>query len=170
MIIFRCTQKLLTELHFNKQNLKDPGEGFLGSWFANLFRIERRKCVLFTNDRTLYSVLLYGLKKPDFDALGQRFTSGLLANLKNDGFPPEQVASIGMTCQKVSWGVTNNRRVLGSMNDMILTTKYMVAVYRQPIEQEIAQLNHELNRTPMSMLKRIVAIDEMRAALEHWRP
>ena len=96
MIIFRCTQKLLAELHLQKQKLEDPGNGFLGSWFANLFRLERRKCVLFTNDRTLYSVLLYGLRKPDFEALGQRFTKQLLSNLKTDGFPPELVTSIGM--------------------------------------------------------------------------
>ena len=121
MIIFRCTQKLLAELHLQKQKLEDPGNGFLGSWFAILFRLERRKCVLFTNDRTLYSVLLYGLRKPDFEALGQRFTKQLLSNLKTDGFPPELVTSIGMTCQKASWSATNSRSVLGSMNDMIFT-------------------------------------------------
>ena len=170
MIVFRCTQKLLKELRLSKSELGEPDEGFLGSWFANLFRVKRRKGVIFTNDRTLYSVLLFGLKKPDFDALGQRFVSGLIANLRRDRFSSETVASIGMACYPVSWGATNNRRVLGSMSGMVQISKYILSAKREEIEDAIALLNHSHNRTPMSALKLVRAIDEMRAALDGWSP
>jgi len=155
MIVFRGTQKLLKELRIKKADLVDPGDGVLGSWFANLFRIERRKCVLFTNDRTLYSVLLFGLRKPDFDSLGMRYRDGLIANLQAAGLPAEQVASIGMACRPVAWGATNSRSVLGSMNDMISITKYMVATKRHETEEEwVFRLNSAThfgsNRPPIS--------------------
>jgi hypothetical protein len=60
-----CTQKLLAEI---PDRLIDPsasGE----SWHANLLRIDRRKCVLFTHDATLYSVFVPGLKKAEFERL-----------------------------------------------------------------------------------------------------
>lgn len=60
MRILYCTQKLLKEL--NVLPLSDPGEVSssegLGNWYANLLRIERRKCLLFTNEKTLYSFLV----------------------------------------------------------------------------------------------------------------
>lgn len=168
MITIRCTQKLLKKLNLRKDELPDPEDGFLGSWFANLFRLERRKSVLFTNDRTRYSVLLFGLMKHDFDSLGQRFISGLIDNLKKDGFPSETIASIGIACHPVGWGATNSRSVLGTMNDMITTSKLMVSTQRRDILSEIETLNHQLNRTPISTLKHLRPIDEIRAAVDDW--
>jgi len=170
MIVFRGTHKLLKELRIRKSDLDDPGEGLLGSWFANLFRIERRKCVLITNDRTLYSVLLYGLRKPDFESIGDRFRDGLVANLQTAGIPAETVASVAMACRPVGWGATNSRSVLGSMNDMISIAKHMVALKRLRTEDEIVIQNHDLNRMPMSALELVRPIDEMRAALDEWSP
>ena len=170
MIVFRGTQKLLKEVRLRKEDLADPGEGFMGSWFVNVFYLERRKSVLITNDKTLYSVLLWGLRRPDFDNLGARFIAGLASNLKRDGFDTGLIASVCMACHPVEWTTTNSRSVLGSMNDMIHCSKYMVGLQRQTIEREIAYLNCELNRTPMSALKHIVAMDEMRIALMDWSP
>lgn len=171
MITFRCTQKLLKELRLDKNELGEPDEGVFGSWFAHIFRLDRKKCVLFTNDRTLYSVLLFGLKKQDFELLDQRFVSALVANLKSEEVPSEIIASIGMACHPVSWGLTNNRSVLGSMNDMIKGSKLLFTVNRHiPPADEIQFLNHYINHTPMSTLKMVRPADEMKAALEGWSP
>jgi hypothetical protein len=170
MVVFRGTQKLLKELRIRKSDLADPGDGLLGSWYANLFTVERRKCVLFTNDRTLFSVLLFGLRKPDFESIGDRFRAGLIANLQAAGIPPEIVASMAMACRPVGWGATKSRSVLGSMNDMISIAKHMVALKRLRAEDEIVIQNHDLNRMPMSALKLVRPVDEMRAALDEWSP
>jgi len=170
VIVFRGTHKLLKEVCLRRDELGDASDGFMGSWFVNVFRLERRKSVLVTNDRTLYSVLLWGLRRADFDDLGSRFIAGLASNLKRDGFDTGLVASIGIACHPIEWAATNSRSVLGSMNDMISISKYMVALQRQDIESEVVYLNCELNRTPMSALKHIVAMDEMRLALREWSP
>jgi len=46
----------------------------------------------------------------------------------------------------------------------------MVALRRQDIERDVAYLNCDLNRTPMSALEHIVPMDEMRIALMDWSP
>lgn len=173
MITFRCTKKMLKQLRVAKSDLvgaDDPPGSVLGSWYVNLFHIDRRKCVLFTNDRTLYSVLLHGLLKPDFDDLGRRFVTGLTANLRREGFPAEKIAALGMACYPVAFGTTQSRRVLGYMNEHIHVAKYIAALQHQPIEQEILQLNHTINDTPMKSLPTGYALKEMRVTLANWTP
>ena len=173
MITFLCTQKMIKQLRLAKSDLvgaHDPPDSLLGCWYANLFHINRRKCVLFMNDRTLYSVLLHGLLKPDFDNLGRRFVAGLTANLLGEGLPAEKVAALGMACHPVAFGKTKSRSVLGYMNEHVFISKYMAATYRQPIEQEIEQLNHDLNETPMKALPNCYALKEIQTALAGWSP
>jgi len=170
MIVLRCTHKLLKEIRLPKEGLGDPGEGFLGSWFANLFRLDRRKCVIFTNDRTLYSFILYGQKRPDFDELEERFLTSLAENLLLDGFPAKTVKRIYWTCHPVAFGMTNSRSVLGSMNDLVHLASYMVPLQPLVTDRAIAIVNRELNRTPMRNLKYVYPVKEMAAVLEGWPP
>ena len=86
-ILVHCTQKLLAEI---QDRLIDPsasGE----SWHANVLRFDRRKCVLFTHDATLYSVFVPGLKKPDFEHLDEVFGQRLFKALLWDEFPQTQI-------------------------------------------------------------------------------
>lgn len=75
-MIIHSTQKLLKELRIQPAEPEAGEEPF--SWHANLLRIERRKCVLFTHDTTLFSVLVPGLKRADFDRMDTVFSEELL--------------------------------------------------------------------------------------------
>lgn len=90
MAILRCTKKLLTEL---KTKLPEGtiSSSALGSWHANLLRIDRRKCILFTNDATLYSFFVPGLKKPHFENVREVFRQNLFKNLLSENFPQNQI-------------------------------------------------------------------------------
>ncbi|OGW46377.1 MAG: hypothetical protein A2Y66_05380 [Nitrospirae bacterium RBG_13_41_22] len=60
MRIIHCTRKLLKELDVplvEPDNIPSPTEG-LGNWYANLLRIDRRKCLIFTNEKSLYTFLI----------------------------------------------------------------------------------------------------------------
>ena len=109
-----CTQKLLAEI---PDRLIDPsasGE----SWHANVLRFDRRKCVLFTHDPTLYSVFVPGLKKPDFERLDEVFGQRLFKALMWDEFAQTQIERMLEDCRMVRFTRSSNRSVLGSMNDM----------------------------------------------------
>lgn len=75
MISIQCTKKLLKEVGQEHKDAFIPTVP-LGCWHANLLFLDRRKCVLFTNDQTRYSLLVPGLRKPDFIGAGSDVRSG----------------------------------------------------------------------------------------------
>ena len=125
MAILRCTKKLLTELKTK------PSEGAissneLGRWHANLLRVDRRKCVLFTNDATLYSFLVPGIKKPQFENFTEVFGQNLFKNLLWENLPQKQIEIVLDEHREIIIAKTNNRSVLGSMNDLAFQLKYRI--------------------------------------------
>jgi hypothetical protein len=71
MRTLHCTLKLLKELGNPPLQISTPEthEG-LGNWYANLLRIDRRKCLMFTNEKTLYSFLIPRVMKQNLKNLG----------------------------------------------------------------------------------------------------
>ncbi len=160
MAILRCTKKLLTELKTK------PSEGTIfsnevGSWHANLIRVDRRKCILFTHDATLYSFFVPGLKKPQFENVREVFGHNLFKNLLWENFPQNQIEIVLDEHREIIIAKTNNRSVLGSMNDLAFQLNYRIGAMGGLGNVDLAELNHELNRIPMSAIKEIYSIDEL---------
>lgn len=146
--VIRCTQKLLAEV---PSALIDPfasGE----SWHANLLRIERRKCVLFTHDASLYSVFVPGLKKPEFARLESVFGERLFKALRWDGFAQDQIEAMLDACRTVLFTRSDNRSVLGSMNDLRFQIEVYVAGDGGLANVDLADLHRRLNRIPMGAI------------------
>jgi len=77
MRIIHCTRKLLKEIDVplvEPDKIPSPTEG-LGNWYANLLRIDRRKCLLFTNEKSLYTFLIPKVLKatPTIEIFSIRF-------------------------------------------------------------------------------------------------
>ncbi len=79
MQLIKCTKKLLDELQ-QKPPSKISQSNNLGSRHANILQIERRKCVLVTNELTLYALFIPCLTKTDFKAFHLVFGRNLLKN------------------------------------------------------------------------------------------
>lgn len=115
MTIIRCTRRLLAELRANPA----PEVGNSGSdWHANLLRIASYRCVLFTHDATLFSFFVCRPRQPDFEQLPELFGQGLFKALLRSGFSQGQVGRMLDTSREIRYAKTNNRRVLGTMNNM----------------------------------------------------
>lgn len=148
MALLRCTKKLLAELSpaieggVSKTTL-------LGDWHANLLRIERRKCVLFTNDEILLSVFVPLLKKADFQNLIAVFLENLIQILKFEGFDTilEQVKEdYG---DNLTYSPTNNRSVLGTMYDITRCLPFILVREGGLAKVDLLKINHEINRMPL---------------------
>ena len=96
-LLIHATQKLLAEIPAALIDHNAVGE----SWHANLLRIDRRKCVLFTHDATLYSVFVPELRKPDFVQLDQVFGQRLFKALLWEGFPQPLIECMLDACRSV---------------------------------------------------------------------
>jgi len=67
--------------------------------------------------------------------------------------------------QNVVIAKTPNRIVLGSMNDLAFQTKCLIETMGGLARADLAEVNRELNRIPMSAIKYRVSIDELRRRL-----
>ena len=137
----------------------------LGCWHANLLSLDRRKCVLFTNDKTRYSFLVPGLKKPDFKMLDEVFRQNLFRNLMRDGFAQEAIEKVLDEVREIAFTKTSSRSVLGTMNDMTSIIKWNVHDEGGLLNVDVVEMNSKLNRMPLGPLGYKFAIEKVRDAL-----
>lgn len=147
MLTLQCTSKLLKELKTELSPVKDTDPITL--WHANLLTLDRRKCVLFTNDKTRYTFLFPGLKKPDFQRLGDVFLDNLFRCMLNDGIPQEGVEKVLNACSNYCFTKTSSKSVLGTMNDIASIIKWTVYDNGGLANTDISELMMKLNRMPM---------------------
>ena len=164
MQLIRCTQKLLKELRVKPTEV-EPEFGYIGDWHANLLRFERRKCVLFTNSRTLYSIFIPGLKRPDFARLDEIFRQSLFRRLRIEGFSQFQIEKALDEYQRLHFSKTNNRSVLGSMTDIAFQIEAYITSSGGMKFIDLDAINDELNRIPMGALDYKYSIEVLKDKL-----
>jgi hypothetical protein len=149
-MILHCTQKLLKELgNPPLQNPDEPSTG-LGNWYANLLKIDRRKCVLFTNEKTLYSFLIPKVKKENLKNIIDDFLLNLNMNLQAEGFDIEVISRVMQEFTDIGFSKTVSKKVLGSMNELTFQYKYVIMSHYGGIENiRILGVNREINRIIM---------------------
>ncbi len=147
-----CTQKLAKELGTKLSSSSSGNEG-LGNWYANLLHIDRRKCVLFTHESTLYSVFVTGLKKPEFQCLDDVFVQALFKQLRAENFTQGQIEIVLNEYEgKIEYAKTESKSVLGSMNDLAFHIKYEVQRSGSLANLDILSLTKRLNVTPFKSI------------------
>jgi hypothetical protein len=163
MLTLQCTQKLLKELNTDLSPVKDTDPITL--WHANLLSLDRRKCVLFTNDQTRYSFLVPGLKKPDFQMLGEIFLENLFRCMLNDGITQKGVEKVLNGCSKYCFTKTSSKSVLGTMNDIADIIKWTVYDNGGLANTDISVMMMKLNRMPMKPIGYGFSVDSFREML-----
>ena len=147
-----CTHKLAKELGMKLSSPTTQNEG-LGNWYANLLRIERRKCVLFTHEQSLYSLFVPSLKKPEFQHLDDIFVRALFKQLHAEMFTQGQIEKILEEYDgNISYAKTENRSLLGSMNDFALHIKSEVQSRQTLANVDMLLLARRLNRIPFKAI------------------
>jgi hypothetical protein len=155
MQTIHCTQKLLKELGKQDATIPqfEPQHGLLGPWHANLIRIERRKCVLFTNGCTPYSFLVPETKKADLIKFRELFLIHLKINLIKESFDTKEINKALGEYDEIVVAPTANRSVLGSMTDLVNQSDFFVHHAGGLDKADILVVNRQLNRIPMGALK-----------------
>ena len=168
-MILRCTQKFLDFIRVAKKDISVvPADAAqtLHDWHAHLFYLNRQKHVLFSHSTSLFFVVAFNVFKKDMIDLGSFFTKNLARCLYYEEFKADEINRIVGAVKETDLSLTNNRRVLGSMNDLIKQYKCVID-WREPSESELPEFQKGLNKTPMSMLKYNYPIERFRqCALE----
>ncbi len=137
MLVLRCTKKLLGRMDVTPVPEREVpvARTRLGEWLANITTVDRRPLVLAVSSRTLLPVLL---PLAPAKTLASRFPGALAEMLEaliiNGARIDVEVAALS----EHTIAATNNRRVLGTMNDFI----FMMPHYAPgtPLIEEALQL------------------------------
>lgn len=167
MRLLHCTQKLLKELgNPPLQSIEGVTDtGGLGNWYCNLLRIERKKCLLFTNEKTLYSFLIPNVLKKNIRNIEEEFLINLSLNLQAEGFGLEVINRVMQEHQEIGFAKTASKHVLGSMNQ--LAFEYEIFIHeKEGLENiKILEINHAINRTILKGIKFLHPIEALREIL-----
>ncbi len=168
MPLIQCTKKLLSEINFSDKIVHSQKKVFpvLGNWHANLILVQRRKCVLFTNDETLFSLFISRLKKQDFKNLESIFIKNLILCLSLDNLGQYIDKIENEYSSSICFTKSRNRSILGSMNDMVhIIHAHLDGMDIDNIDDH--SLNKILNRTPFKTNKYRYATECIRDQLEN---
>ena len=92
------------------------------------------------------------LKKPDFQTFHFIFGQHLFKNLLHEEIPQSQIEIVLSECKEIQYKKTNNRSVLGSMNDQKYQLEYIIQAEGGLARTNIYELNHKLNRSILSAI------------------
>lgn len=168
MRIIHCTQKLLKELNasvIEPDKIPDDSQG-LSNWYANLIRIDRKKCLLFTNEKTLYSFLIPNVKKANLKNIVNEFLINLNFNLQYEGFSLEVISKIMQEYEEIGFAKTASRKVLGCMNELAFQYEVLIMGKEGLGNVKILELNHSINRTIMGAIQHHYPIRALKKVLQ----
>ncbi len=152
MTQLRLTKKLQTQMGLRKVDLSDVAEesSLLGAWYANVFYLDRRKVVMFINEKSLFQVFYYGMKKKEFLSLDQVFVRGVTSALESEGFQEQEISIVLKEMETIQFTATNSPKTLGHLKEAI----YMCETYIPECWDGLGQniITKKLNRVPKKYL------------------
>jgi hypothetical protein len=117
-------------------------------WSCHLFVADRTHYILVSNTKSLYSVVLYAKGITDESTFIDRVLSNLREFLSDDGQQFVYRTLIAPSAATVQFGKTIDRKVIGSMNELIAEATYFL------VQEEMSpyEVGLRLNETPMSAI------------------
>jgi hypothetical protein len=169
MLILRCTAKLLTALSLDAKTVEPcDDDKRLGAWFVTMFPLQRHRSLLFTHSTTLYSVFLTSVKRSDLPALPELLKQHLAHYLELDEVTPSAIHALIRRYEHHAIAATNDRGVLGSMNDLRFQIEFFAEVKGIQSPVDLALINRAINRVPSTRIGNRYACDRMVALLKGW--
>jgi len=139
----------------------EPIFSFLGPWHANLLHIDRRKCVLFVNDKTLFNFIVPDITRAEIRELDIQFNRHLSDALTLEGISNAVIDKVLKVYREIAYSGSNNKSVLGSMNDLAFHYKHHILSEGGIHCANVPGIIHELNHMPMGAIGYKYSIDAL---------
>lgn len=146
-MLFRFTKDLNKKLHIGKVS---PVASRLENeeWYAHVFRAGRAQYILITHAPSLFSGVLHGAGVTDFDRFMSDFRNQLNSLIAKENLSGSYESYRQTKEKEIVFSNTQDRRILGSMNDMINMSKALSA------NRELSphEMSDQINETPFSYI------------------
>jgi hypothetical protein len=146
----RCTQKLIKQLELKSSDLADieKPDSLLGNWYANLFTLDKRKTVIFMNERTLASFLIFGIRKDNIKNFPLAFIHGVEQLLSMEGIKQTVIDQVLDQYSEISFTKTDSKSLLGNMNDLVFLYTHTILSDGGWQYADLYSVIAQINRTP----------------------
>jgi hypothetical protein len=164
MSVLRLTSKLLAEIDDDQRSdeAAAPSSSPLGDWYGHLFTIERRKCVIFINEPTLFVCPALDIAKSECRQIVPFFKKTLAQTLRVMEFDDRAQEWIEGQVESMQLGRTTNRSTRGSLNNRIADTQFLVPWLGGLEICDIGEITRRLNETPMKPIRYSNGLEQMR--------
>ena len=147
----KCTKLLLDKLKLNLKDLQNQSisNPNIDNWHANIIKFWRVNTVLLTQDKTLYSFFFGGYKAEDFKNFEKNIKEDIFKIMVSLGFKANIIETIIDSMENISYSKTDNKSVLGTMNQI----KYFIESWVSD-NKDIIDINKSINQITLSALNR----------------
>jgi hypothetical protein len=121
-----CSKKLETFLGQIARTIQPTQSSIIGDWNGHLFTIDKKKCLIFMNNRTCYSVVMANVLKKDVKDFGHVFKNRLIRQLYHDlNLSERQEIQIRNGLGDILLSKSNNdKKIIGTINHHVENLKY----------------------------------------------
>lgn len=144
-MIIRCTRNLFKELK-NKHAMNVKRLDSFWNCHADMFKIEGRRCILMTNDITMYTIFIPKLDEGDIRFFDLVVYQHFLKNLLYENIPHDVIKKTLSNCDHMGMAKTSDRRVLFYLNTFKKKLESIVTVHGGVDRMNYYELNSILNR------------------------
>lgn len=128
-------------------------EGILGKWNATVFYIDRKKCLLFTNGKTKYNVILTNITVADFKKIDVLFKEACYAQLINDGIITEFETLSTIIGSLHLLPTDNDRSTTGFQNQRLYELDWWKYEFEKLEHMPMKDLSNRINTSPIHIGK-----------------
>lgn len=142
----QCTQKMLKFLC--PKIIRQQRDDDIYAWHANYITIFKKKFFVFMHDRTRFCVVLYGLKKADFNDPILMFKKAILIAMTVESYDQSLILNYVNGFDNITYGPTKNRKLISQLNRAVIDASWYAYehLYNQIFQPEISEM---LNRSPV---------------------
>jgi len=165
MLQLRCTGKVQKEFKLKSTELSEilEPDSMLGNWYVNISTINRRKTLLFMNEKILLSFILYGV---NISNIHEVFLKKLNQLLLIEGVSYPVVNKINNEYINLEHTKTDSKRILGNMNDLMSLYKHFIYSDGGLKYCDLNDVIRRINRTPQKNLGWNYSIDLAKELLQ----
>ena len=137
----------------------------LGNWYVNMFMIDRRKVLIFMNEKTLLSFIVYGIKKANIEHIHEIFLKCLNQVLLMEGVDYSVINKLNDEYVALSYTKTNSKKILGNMTDLVNLYTHFIYYEGGLKACDMLEIIHKINKIPQRNLEWGYAIDATKELL-----
>ena len=154
MAILFCTNKILKELGLSKNKVPSlaHSESPLENWYINLFYQDRKKCLIFVQAESLFTFIVPNVLRKDIVLIHELLGRELSRAMYHEDFKADEIQKVTGILADLTVSQTQNRQVLGSMNNLIFQYSVYQDAYRAQLLPPSAVNLYHLPRSTFTTL------------------